>query len=131
MRYCNKTFHIRLTEKDYATLCKNSERAGLPKTTYIRFMIKGQAPMDKPPVDYFNLMQEMYKVGNNLNQIARMFHQFKNIRYRKLEEALEQLYDTIMKIKIEVRFPENLDIDSVLKNGKKRDELERKENGDM
>lgn len=48
MRYHTKEFHIRMTEKDYQQLCLRSEQTGMPKATFIRFMIRGCCPMEKP-----------------------------------------------------------------------------------
>jgi DNA invertase Pin-like site-specific DNA recombinase len=55
MRTHTKTFHIRFTEKEYERLCKHADKAGLPKTTYIRFMINGCCPREKPPQEFWAL----------------------------------------------------------------------------
>ena len=61
MRTCNKTFHIRLTDKEYEKLCKLSKITGLTKSGYIRFMISGISPREKPSEDYFKYFKEMQK----------------------------------------------------------------------
>jgi len=74
MRTHTKTFHIRFTEIEYERLCKYSARAGLLKSTYISFMINGQSPKNNPPTDYYKMMKEPHRVGNNLNQLVWTAH---------------------------------------------------------
>ena len=84
MRTHTKTFHIRFTEKEYDRLCKYADKAGLPKTTYIRHMINGCRPKERPGIDYFNFMNGFYHLGNNLNQIVHLAHKFGSLHAVKL-----------------------------------------------
>jgi hypothetical protein len=49
-------------------------RSGMTRSAYLRQLIAGLVPADKPPPDYFQMMRELHAIGNNLNQIARHAH---------------------------------------------------------
>ena len=72
MRTHTKTFHIRFTEKEYQRLCEHSKKAGLPKSTYIRHMINGCSPQEYPAEMFRDFMEEIRRVGNNLNQLTKL-----------------------------------------------------------
>ena len=121
MRTHIKSFHIRFTEKEYQTLCNQSEKAGLPKSTYLRFMIKGQTPKDKPPVDYFNMMKEIYCIGNNLNQLTHLAHRFGSIHAKQLDETMEQFANLELAILDTIISPGKMDVAAVLECGRIQD----------
>ena len=86
MRNHTKTFHIRFTEKEYERLCKYAAKTGLPKTTYIRHMINGCCPKEKPPAEFWRILREIHTLGNNLNQLTRLAHQFGSFHAANLDE---------------------------------------------
>jgi hypothetical protein len=45
-------------------------RSGLSTQAYLRHLIDGVIPNDRPPPDYYSMMRELSAIGNNLNQIA-------------------------------------------------------------
>ena len=119
MRNHPKTFHIRFTEKEYDRLCKYAEKARLPKTTYIRHMIRGTQPREAPPMDYFEFMRKIYSLGNNLNQLAAAAHTLGWAQDDQLQAALEDYYNLIREIMDKIYSPEKVDIKEVLKRGKR------------
>ena len=112
------TFHIRFTEKEYERLCKYAAKAGLPKTTYIRHMINGNQPKEAPSVDYFAMVQEIYAVGNNLNQLTARAHYLGWVESDQLQAAREDLTNLIRQITHRMILPEKMDVKEVLKRGK-------------
>ena len=111
------TFHIRFTEIEYERLCKYADRAGLPKTTYIRHMINGVQPKEAPPTDYFEFMRKIYGLGNNLNQLAVMAHTLGWVQNEQLQEALQDYKNLIRQITCRMILPEKVDVKEVLKQG--------------
>ena len=130
MRAHNKTFHIRLTETEYERLCKNSKQAGLPKSTYIRFMINGQTPKDFPPIEYHKMMNELQHIGNNLNQLTRMAHQFGSLHSKGLDETLNDFDKKYLEIVNAVMVPierDKAEIAAILEQGKLQAEKDKEE----
>lgn len=86
MRKRNVAILFRLNKKEAEALDKKVKRSGLNREAYLRQLISGVVPRDAPPPDYYSMMRELHKIGNNLNQIAqkahRLYHRMK--RYRHL-----------------------------------------------
>jgi len=127
VRYHDKTFHIRFTEKEYERLCKYSEKAGLPKTTYIRHMINGCRPKEHPPIDFWDFMRALQRVGSNLNQATNLAHKFGSFHAEKLDSVLKEYRDFSMAIFDRMVSLDDLDVSATLENGRKIAEIEKQD----
>jgi len=125
MRKHNKTFHIRFTESEYEKLCSLSERTGLPKSTYVRFMIKGQVPRNRPSPDYYAMTKQLYRIGTLLNQIAARAHTTSYIDTKQLEEVLIMQRQALLDIQKAVLLPEAMDTETVLHHAKELEVLDK------
>jgi hypothetical protein len=130
MRTHTKTFHIRFTEKEYERLCKHAQKAGLPKTTYIRHMINGVWPKERPPAEYWPLLSEMYRIGNNLNQLTYMAHRLGGIHTKRLEEMYKLFAETLFSIQKTVQWLDTADIPAALERGRQLAEAEQNAKGE-
>ena len=68
MQTRNKSFLLRLTEQEYATLKRKSELAGLKMNPFLVSLINGCETPDSCKA----LARQVAEVGNNLNQLARV-----------------------------------------------------------
>lgn len=127
MRTHTKTFHIRFTEKEYERLCKYADKAGLPKTTYIRHMINGCCPHEKPPPEFWQLMKGFHAVGNNLYQLRAMAHKFGSLHAARLEEIAEDYRRLARSIEERMITPLDMDVPAVLERGREAAETEEAE----
>ena len=125
MRTHTKTFHIRFTEKEYDRLCKYADKAGLPKTTYIRHMINGCWPKERPPAEYFPLLRELHDIGNNLCQVSQMAYHFGGTHCEALKDASMLFAKTLFRIQEEVKWPDKADIPAALERGRQLAEAEQ------
>ena len=71
MRKRNVAILFRLNKKEAEVLDKKVKKSGLNREAYLRQLISGVVPRDAPPPDYYSMMRELHKIGNNLNQIAQ------------------------------------------------------------
>ena len=71
MRKRNVHIQFWLDRKEAEILNKKVKRSGLSMSVYLRHLINGVVPQDAPPPDYYAMMRELYRIGNNLNQIAQ------------------------------------------------------------
>ena len=60
-------------------------------------MIQGIVPKDAPPPDYYSMMRELHKVGNNLNQIAQKAHTLNVLDVQRYDETVKE-YRKIVKL---------------------------------
>ena len=124
MRTHTKTFHIRFTEKEYERLCKHAKKSGLPKSTYIRFMIRGCSPKEQPTDMIWALLKEIHFIGNNLNQLTQLAHRTGSLHAGKLNGVLEEYRRIYLEIYNEIMLPAPVVIPEVLERGRQLVETE-------
>ena len=112
------TFHIRFTEKEYERLCKYATKSGLPKTTYIRHMINGNQPREKPPAEYWKFMQQIYDVGRSFDRLRDMAHMQGWIQRISLEETEKAFNRLILQITDAIIMPEKVNVKETLERGR-------------
>lgn len=70
----NNRVQVRLDNKEHQAFLKAVKRSRLSQEVYLRHLISGVVPQNAPPPDYYAMMQQLYRIGNNLNQIAQKAH---------------------------------------------------------
>lgn len=68
----NCEIKVRLTANELDLLNRNVALSKMNREQYIRLLIQGYLPREAPPVDYYNLISELRRVGSNINQILRV-----------------------------------------------------------
>lgn len=109
MRTRTIRFEICLTPKESNVLNTLAKRSGLPRSTYIRHLINNVVPNDAPPPDYFAMTRELYKIGNNLNQIAQKAHILNVMDVQRYDEAVAALGKTVLAITEAVILPRKME----------------------
>ena len=64
--------HLRLDDKEYQTLKRNSAKCKLPQQTYIRKLIEEVRPREAPSGDFWPLYHELNKMSIELWTISRI-----------------------------------------------------------
>lgn len=64
--------HLRLNDKEYQALKRNSAKCNLPQQTYIRKLIKEVTPREAPSGDFWPLYHELNKMNIELGTISRI-----------------------------------------------------------
>ena len=97
---------FRLNRKEAEALDKKVKKSGLSREAYLRHLISGVVPRDAPPPDYYSMMRELHRIGNNLNQIAQKAH-ILNVRdVQRYDRDMRMFEDTVKKITEAVVLPE-------------------------
>ena len=71
MRKRNIRIWARVSEKELETITKRINKTGLSREAYIRCVLLGAVPKEKPDMDYQYIMRQLTGIGNNINQLAR------------------------------------------------------------
>ena len=58
-------------EEEYIMKCK-SQAVGMNASDYIRHLIVGYKPKEKPSEQFYEEIKNIRNIGNNINQIARI-----------------------------------------------------------
>ena len=107
MRKRNVPVMFRLNRKEAEVLDKKVKKSGLNREAYLRQLITGVVPRDTPPPDYYSMMRELHKIGNNLNQIAQKAHTLNVIDVQRYDGAMRMFEKTVKEITEAVILPEN------------------------
>ena len=71
MRNRNIKKQIWLDEEENQMLKDKSRKSGMKEAPYIRSLIRGYEPHEKPDKEFYEVMRQLRGIGINLNQIAR------------------------------------------------------------
>jgi hypothetical protein len=107
MRKRNVHIQFWLDKKEAETLKKKAKRSNISVAAYLRHLINGVVPQEAPPPDYYAMMQQLYRVGNSLNQIAQKAHALNVIdvqrydaAYRQFETAVKEITEAVVQPKL-------------------------------
>ena len=106
MRKRNVPILFRLNKKEAEVSDKKVKKNGLNREAYLRQLISGVVPRDAPPPDYYSMMRELYKIGNNLNQIAQKAHVLNVIDVQRYDQEVWKFNEGVRKITEAVILPE-------------------------
>ncbi|MBQ5959714.1 MAG: hypothetical protein IJM83_02325 [Firmicutes bacterium] len=62
--------HLRLSEEEYRVLERNRAKCRLSQQTYLRKMCLNEKPKEHPPVEFFQLLNILDKIKDELYRIA-------------------------------------------------------------
>ena len=94
----NYEIKVRLTQAEMVHLNRLVNGSKLSREVYLRQLISGVVPQDAPPPDYFSMMQQLYRIGNNLNQIAQKAHTLNVIDVQRYDAAVSQFEAAVKEI---------------------------------
>ena len=106
MRKRNVAILFRLNRKEAEALDKKVKKSGLSREAYLRHLISGVVPRDAPPPDYYSMMRELHRIGNNLNQIEQKAHTLNVIDVQRYDRDMRLFENTVKKITEAVILPE-------------------------
>lgn len=106
MRKRNVPILFRLNQKEAEELERKVKRSGLNREAYLRQLISGVVPRDAPPPDYYAMMRELHKIGNNLNQIAQKAHTLQVVDVQRYDQEVRKFNEAVRKITDAVILPE-------------------------
>ena len=101
----NYEIKVRLTQAEMVHLNRLVNGSKLSREAYLRQLIAGVVPQNAPPPDYFSMMQQLYRIGNNLNQIALKAHALGAIDARHYYEAVREFREAVQTIQAAVLLP--------------------------
>lgn len=78
--------HILLNSDEAEDLQKKARKACLSEAGLLRLLLKGYQPKEKPDDRFYEAMQALSDIGNNINQLARKAHSLNFIDAPLLEQ---------------------------------------------
>ena len=80
-----------LNSKEGEALRRNAEKTCLTETALVRLLITGFEPREKPDAAFYQDMNQLSAIGNNLNQIATRLNSSGTVDSTQLKEEIEKL----------------------------------------
>lgn len=93
-----KQVSLRLTEKEYALLCKKAKAAYLKREPYIRRLIENCHIVPRRPDEYLPLVKDISVVGKRINEIAHEANRtcyVTKVQFTELEQLLRKLLQMV------------------------------------
>ena len=92
-------------EEDYIMKC-NAESVGMNSSDYIRHLILGYKPKEKPSAQFYEDIKGIRNIGNNINQIARIANARGVVDVPHLKKEIDKLDRLIIELKNEYLRPD-------------------------
>jgi hypothetical protein len=110
-RMMNRNIKItfRLNDAERARFKKRVKKSGLSQESYLRHIINGLAPTEKPPPDFHAMMGELRSIGNSLGQVAQKAHALNALDAKRYDESAAMLDRAIVDIMNAVMLPRKLE----------------------
>ncbi len=105
----NIEIKVRLNRKEAEALNKRVKKSRLSREAYLRHLIEGSVPREAPSPDYYTMMRELYRIGNNLNQIAQKAHTLNVMDVQRYDTAVRQFEAAVRKITEAVVSPQPME----------------------
>jgi len=102
----NSGFLIRLSMEEMQRLDKKVKNTGMSREAYARSVLNGYAPIESPPVEYFDVLRELHAIGNNMHQIAYRANSLQFLDapyYKKNADRILAVCDALLASYIPVR----------------------------
>ncbi len=88
-----------LNEFENDILKVKSDQAGMSEAALIRELITGYAPTEKPGKEFYDAMNDINKIGININQIAAVANSTGVIDVEWLKKQVELLNEKMLELK--------------------------------
>ena len=98
MRERNHKMTLRLNDKEAELLNKKSQMVGVSKEQYLRMLLLGVKPKEKPTADFYNMTRELNAIGNSINQIAKVANAKGFIQVQAYEENVKKLNEVLLEL---------------------------------
>ena len=84
---------VRLNDDELSRLKSNVKKSGLSQAAYLRILITGYVPKERPDDRFYIVMRQLIGIGNNMHQIARKANALNFIDTPALNAALKKFDD--------------------------------------
>ena len=97
-----------LDDAEFEKFTRTVKLSGISKAASLRHLINGYVPKEKPPPDYYLMMEELRKVGTKINNLAKIAQINGTLAKTELDEMLLLYSDAIRIITTEIIEPEKI-----------------------
>lgn len=96
-------------DEEILTLRNNSNKVGMNESSYIRSLIMGYQPREKPDEEFYEFIKLLRAISNNMNQIAKKANVKGQVEAEEYTKNVELLFSFISEVKDKYLYPEIID----------------------
>lgn len=97
---------VALNDKEYMKFRQNVQLCGMTQQKYLNSLITHHEPKPLPAQDFFSMIEQLRKIGNNLNQLVMIAHKTGSIDIVRYKRDIAELNENILEIRTKVLLPE-------------------------
>ena len=108
MRKRNIKLTIRISKEEKEELETLSRKSGYTQAGYLISLYRGKRPKFIPNIEYHELINQLRRIGTNLNQIALKANSLNVIDNENYYKAVKELREVIAEVKKQMQLPEDM-----------------------
>ena len=93
---------VAMNDQEYELFLKHVEECGLSKQAYLLELVKNRVPQPLPSDDFEEVIRQLRRIGNNINQLVMIAHKNGYMDILKFNKAKEELDHQIVEIRKQV-----------------------------
>lgn len=86
-----------LSEEENKAMTELCQKTGLSRANLLRKFIMSQPIKERPNVDFLELENEIYQIGNNFNQLVRRANRLGTVSDSDIKEA-QRVYNKVHRL---------------------------------
>lgn len=99
----NRLINFRMNEAEYLVFSDRISKTNLSKEEYIRSCILNKKIVERVPIDIYKLINEVNKVGINLNQITKKMNGNVSIFEADVKENQQLVHQVLFDLDQQIR----------------------------
>lgn len=97
---------VALNDKEYDKFKQNVQLYNMTQQKYLHNLITRHEPKPLPAQDFFTMIEQLRRIGNNLNQLVMIAHKTGSIDIVRYKRDIVELNKNILEIREKVLLPE-------------------------
>lgn len=85
------TISLRLTDEEISSLKEKVAKTNLSREAFIRNAIKNIRVVERPPIEYGDILRELRRIGSNVDQILVKLRSLGFADNREISKALDSI----------------------------------------
>lgn len=87
--------NLRVTPEEYISIKEKSKKASLSVSELIRRSLDDEAIVEAPPVDFYEMIREIKRVGSNLDQVLHKLNAVGIAHPLELKRCANRIWEVI------------------------------------
>lgn len=97
---------LALNDEEYDKFLSSVRLCGMTQQAYLYSLVQNRLPQPKPSQDFFEMINQLRRIGSNLNQLAMIAHKSGSIDVIRYKKDIEELNTSILEIREKILLPE-------------------------